>query len=435
MPNPISRLFHRSRVTVPKAREPEPEPAARDLAVLLVELRSPDRGRRAVAARELGELGDSEAVEPLIAALAAWGDEGGYAAAFALGELGDARAVEPLVATLRTCPTAEFAATRALEQIGAPGTVEMLVAALDEDDFPAWRAEVRALQGLGWQPEDDVRRAKVAVATGKWERAGAVGAAAVAPLVAALRHGAPEAAERLGLLGDPAAVEPLIEALGSPRSAVRRAAAEALWRMPDRRAVAPLVGLLDDPDDGVRDTAAAALGAVGDPSVVDPLLAALARDVRGAARALGQLGDPRAVEPLVTALAATRWVADAAEQGLVALGEQAAPAIGRMVDHPDAVVRARAVEALWQIADPRSQDALLSALSDPETGVRRLAALGLTAVAADAGALEQVVAAIGEEKEEQVRSQLALAVAAMAGRDVPGAREALARLEGTVPGG
>ncbi|MGZ6392534.1 MAG: HEAT repeat domain-containing protein, partial [Ktedonobacterales bacterium] len=70
------------------------------LQQLIDELQSPDVLARYAAALDLGKLGDTLAVEPLIAAL---DDAEGYvagAAAVALGQMGDPRAVAPLVATL-----------------------------------------------------------------------------------------------------------------------------------------------------------------------------------------------------------------------------------------------------------------------------------------------------------------------------------------------
>ncbi len=59
------------------------------------------------------------------------------------------------------------------------------------------------------------------------------------------------AAERLGALGDRAAVSPLIGALEDDHWTVRAAAAGSLGRLGDRRAVPHLIALLDDPQEGV----------------------------------------------------------------------------------------------------------------------------------------------------------------------------------------
>ncbi len=66
------------------------------LAPVLIRLRSHDHGARMVACRELGRLGDKEAVLPLIDRLNDSNLEVRIGAAFALGELADPRATEPL---------------------------------------------------------------------------------------------------------------------------------------------------------------------------------------------------------------------------------------------------------------------------------------------------------------------------------------------------
>ncbi|RMF83541.1 MAG: NACHT domain-containing protein, partial [Nitrospirae bacterium] len=83
------------------------------------------------------------------------------------------------------------------------------------------------------------------------------------------------AAEALGKLGDPRAVEPLLQALGDESRGVRRAAAEALGKLGDPRAVEPLLQALGDRYSDVRLAAAEALGKLGDPRAVEPLLQAL----------------------------------------------------------------------------------------------------------------------------------------------------------------
>jgi hypothetical protein len=114
-------------------------------------------------------------------------------------------------------------------------------------------------------------------------------------------------------------VKGLIKALEYNKDSVVRAmAAEALGELGDPKAVDPLINALKyeayDTYDTyyVRASAAAALGELGDPKAVDPLINALKDDdydtydtylVRAsAAAALGELGDPKAVDPLINAL-------------------------------------------------------------------------------------------------------------------------------------
>jgi HEAT repeat protein len=71
------------------------------LAPVLIRLRSNDSGARMVACRELGRLGDTEAVLPLINRLEDANFQVRVAAAYALGQLGDPRAIEPLQRLMR----------------------------------------------------------------------------------------------------------------------------------------------------------------------------------------------------------------------------------------------------------------------------------------------------------------------------------------------
>jgi HEAT repeat protein len=73
------------------------------------------------------------------------------------------------------------------------------------------------------------------------------------------------AAEAIGKIGDPRAVEQLIKALNDSDWRVHRNSASALGRIADGRAVEPLIRALNGRDLGVRQSAAEALGKIGDP--------------------------------------------------------------------------------------------------------------------------------------------------------------------------
>jgi HEAT repeat protein len=113
------------------------------------------------------------------------------------------------------------------------------------------------------------------------------------------------AAERLGKLRDPIAVDALIHALTDESSDVRRSVLLALRRIGDKRAIVPMTNMLRDGDTSVRRRASAwMMSHPGDQAMVEPLIDIMldeqcslgARDF--AAMMLGKLGDKRAVEPL-----------------------------------------------------------------------------------------------------------------------------------------
>src|SRR4051812_45784937 len=82
------------------------------------------------------------------------------------------------------------------------------------------------------------------------------------------------AAKALVAMGAPA-VEPLIAALKHEVRSVRQAAAEALGHIRDTRAVEPLIAASRDMDRWVRKDAVDALGKLGDPRAVEALVVAL----------------------------------------------------------------------------------------------------------------------------------------------------------------
>ena len=107
-----------------------------------------------------------------------------------------------------------------------------------------------------------------------------------------------EAALMLGRIKDRTAGVPIVKLLTDPEPIVRTAAAEALQHVADDAALAALVRLLEEPEP--RDTAAAVLGRLKDPGALEPLVAMLkSQDLtarRMAAEALEQLADPRSAD-------------------------------------------------------------------------------------------------------------------------------------------
>lgn len=83
-----------------------------------------------------------------------------------------------------------------------------------------------------------------------------------------------QAAKSLGNLGDPRAVEPLIDALSSQNWRVRCSAAQSLGQLRDPRAVDALIAQVNriNTDKTSRLAAAEALGNIGDQRAVTPLV-------------------------------------------------------------------------------------------------------------------------------------------------------------------
>jgi HEAT repeat protein len=198
-----------------------------------------------------------------------------------------------------------------------------------------------------------------------------------------------EAARALKAIGEPA-VEAVIAALADKDRRARLRAAQVLRELKDSRSVEPLISLLVHEEAEVRREAALALGAIADRSAAPALIACLEEEdwhLRAlAAQSLGRIGDPRAVAPLLALLkkepdtirTSSGWgVAPAAMGALYAIGKAAVEPLHEALQDEDLLFRRRAVRILGVIGDPRSVDAFLAAMRDPDPTVRAWTALAL----------------------------------------------------------
>jgi HEAT repeat protein len=290
-------------------------------------------------------------------------------AARVLGRFGDPRAVGPLTSALNDSDIAvRVEAVEALARLG-PAGVQALVDALYGNRAAVCQTAARCLGTLGWQPETDVQRARLAIASQDWDRAAGLGTVAVEPLIAALAqtekvrpHDMAQQALAMSALVrvGTAATEPLIAALADTDGDVRKAAVKALGQLYDTRAAAApgepadpratrsLISMLDDTNGLVREAAAQALGKLGDQQATGPLIAALnprSDDLCIAAvQALGRLHDPRAA------------VAHAKSAGPRVTG----PLIAVVTSHSP-YPRKAAAEVLGDIGDARTVEPLIAA--------------------------------------------------------------------------
>lgn len=141
------------------------------------------------------------------------------------------------------------------------------------------------------------------------------------------------AAESLGRLKTPVAVEELVFALDDVALPVREQAAVALGEIGDRRAVAPLIEKLMDQSTGITEAVATALGKIGDRQAFSVL------------SAVAQLG-PTARQ--VAAIDALGMISD----------ERASNLFMELLEHPDPSVRTAAIRALSRRGDPIGEEAL-----------------------------------------------------------------------------
>lgn len=228
---------------------------------LIEDLRNEDWHIRSAAAERLKEVGDARAVEPLIEALDDENYTVRFVAAMTLGIIRDPRAIQPLVEALRKNDDYDllWATAWALHEIGAL-SAEPLIEVLDVND----------------------------------------------PLTRDM------AADVLGRLGDPRAIQPLAvvfreHGLQDRAQTARFGAADAL-EMFGEDALPIFQEALEDPYPEIRARAVMALGNIGSTRSVPSLIAALADEAYPfaadqseyrvgdlAAAALEQIGSPEAL--------------------------------------------------------------------------------------------------------------------------------------------
>lgn len=188
----------------------------------------------------------------------------------------------------------------------------------------------------------------------------------------------PCAAQGLGRIGDPRAMEPLIAALKDEHISVRRHAAEALGKLRAEQAVAPLIELLAEKNREVELAAQEALGVIGAPAV-EPLIAIIAdpdSPVReSACYAFHRIRDQRATELFLAAM-----------------------------KHKSAKVRSLTAPLLAGVAGAEAIGPLLEALTDEDDEVRGSAASALSSIREAKGrAVEPLLRLLQTDKSPRVR--------------------------------
>jgi HEAT repeat protein len=304
-------------------KSPEAVPA------LISLLHGVDGHMRHRVADALGEIGDARAVDPLIPLLHDQDSDLRLYIADALGAIGDARATEPLLRAMAASSPGSFlteAVIGAIRQLGRPAVPLLIVHLTDPDN------KVRAT-----------------------------------------------AANLLGLLQDPMAVDALLEAAGDPDAHFRGSVVGALGKFQDQRVLKLLVGALADADSNTRRIAAYELGqhrgTVGFPALERALRDDESYDVRAAAaNTLGSLGDERAIGPLLRALHDESWLVQCgAARALGALQAKSAvkPLLGLLQRTPpggidESTIRWVVARALGRIGDKRALPALRTMLAEED---------------------------------------------------------------------
>lgn len=274
------------------------------------------------------------------------------AAARALGRIGDQRAFEPLLKALQQGGYVRHAAEQSLNLLQPDWKVSEAARKM-QPDF------IRELK----DPSHEVRYG----AARQLEKIG--DAQAVQPLIETL-------------------VDPVSQVRKAAADAVEAIAPDWPESEAARAALPALADALKHTDAEVHHTAAEALGRIRDPRAVQPLIDALPTVGAVAASALGSIGDPRALGPLVSILKhrslflrlAVERALDRIDSGWAhsPAAAEAVPAIIKaFLECPDWEVRRAAADALGKIGDPRAVEALLLAQKDEDREVKNLAAQAL----------------------------------------------------------
>jgi HEAT repeat protein len=247
----------------------------------------------------IGKIADARAIETLTKALYDRDRAIRLKATQALGKIRDPIAAGALIKALEHSKEAKVAAADALAEMGKLG-VEPIIQAIRPDTLR-----------IRWYATFDVLT-DIFVAIGK---------PAVEPLVQLLKDKSNDkfsyrrialAVAALGRIGDPSAVEPLIEAADDRR--FRNMVAGGLSRIGDTRAVELYVQSLNDESEVFQSEAAEAVGKIGDARAVGPLIQVLKDEHRpvgpqeNAAKALGRIGDIQAAEAVIEWLFMDRYV-------------------------------------------------------------------------------------------------------------------------------
>lgn len=215
-----------------------------------------------------------------------------------------------------------------------------------------------------------------------------------------------ESLRELSSSGDPRAYDWLVADLEHNELPIRQAAIVGLGDFGDGRAVSLLVAVLDDDSMVLQKAALLSLGKLKDARAVKPLLLfGLSKPQMKflASEAVVNLGE-QAVQPLIELL-------DESDLGLVLeaivlLGrlknQRARRALTAVIDSRQPLLQCHAIEALGQLADPKSIGPLARLLESPDTNIRMTAAAALTRMASDKNIVAPLIKALKDPDDDVV---------------------------------
>ncbi len=332
----------------------------------------------------LGEIKDSRAVVPLVAALKE-GDRDNSFITGALVTIG-VSVVEPSLALLQDSnPDVRSAAAWMLGEIKDDHVIKPLIAALEDRSSTVRKTAADALQKRGYEPSTQSQRITFLMAEQDWGMLVKIGRPAVESLMAALKDDTSQvrmnAAKALGDIKDERAIGPLVNALRACHAHMdeTKTFGEALLCF-DAAATEPLMSALRDGDSLVQYATRDLLIKIGIPAV-EPLIAVLIdedfsmRDAAGDAlakintrtqgAALSRISNPTMNLLFAALKGSDPRVRQLAAKALATVKDTRAVApLAAALEDSDMFVRLYSIEALARIGDVRAVEPLVTALKN-----------------------------------------------------------------------
>lgn len=224
------------------------------------------------------------------------------------------------------------------------------------------------------------------------------------------------AAEKLGFIGHPSAVLPMIGVLQDSQEEreVKSVVMRALGKIRDTRAIPPLVEALGSPDPATGQPLADVLVQYGDevvPTLVKVILESPSVPKRTwSGRILGILKSREAVPTLIAALGdheETVRQAAAKSLGRIRDARSVLPLNNLLLMDPSSMVRETAAASLGEIGDEKAMDSLKHALGDMDYEARRRAMEAMEAIGKKA---EPLFLEILERGDPNAQAQAAAAL-------------------------
>ncbi len=395
----------------------EKDPVEAHVNTLVQGLGDEDERVSSVSAGELCDIGEP-AVDPLIKALKDDNPQVRSLAAQDLGIIGNKKAINSLVEALKDpVPEVRMNAAFSLGELQATEAVEPLIELLNDENEQVVSYTITSL-GMLKDPRateplcEVIKRDDVIVIPDSDSIVHYEGGSSI--------HN--EAVFALGEIGDPQAVDTLLDVLDDKE--IGRSAASSLGCIKGEYVFGKLIKLLDSKNPTTRTNAVAVYEYIQDPAAV-PILVRMLNDpvpeVRiEAAYALGHFNESEEIaqteEPLINALGDSRVEVQAAAAGSLGRIEskKAIPLLAELIQSKNSTLCRTAIYSLERYKDPEAADALIAALGNENSNIRVDIVYSLREIG-DIRAVDPLISLLGDENY-RVRKGAATALGSLGDR-------------------